>query len=164
MRNNTLIPPHDAKVLERFWTKVDKSGECWTWMAQRGHYGHGIFKLDGKSVLAHRVSHELSIGPIPQGLVIDHICHNPSCVNPAHLRAVSQKQNMENRLGAHKNSKSGVRGVYWNKRSGKWEISIKHNRRRIYGGVFVNLADAERAAIALRNELFTHNDADRLAG
>lgn len=55
--------------------------------------GYGLFAMDYKSRLAHRVSYELSIGPIPQGLVIDHLCHNKACVRPSHLEAVTHSEN-----------------------------------------------------------------------
>src|SRR5690242_3990108 len=77
----------------RFWSKVDKSGFCWLWTASVDHDGYGRFVVDGKTCKAHRIAYTLSIGPIPDGLTIDHLCRNKRCVNPAHLEAVSQKEN-----------------------------------------------------------------------
>jgi hypothetical protein len=54
-----------------------------------------------------------------------------------------------------------VRGVHWEKASGKYRVTVRHNYRKYFGGEFDNLADAEAAAIELRNRLFTHNDLDR---
>lgn len=161
MSNPTLTHGHDAKTIERFWPKVDKSGDCWIWTAGRYGFGHGQFSVKGRSTPAHRVSFEMANGPIPPGLVIDHICHNAPCVNPAHLRAVTQKQNLENQVSAHTNSKSGVRGVHWRKRTANWEVSVRHHGKTMYGGKFQSLEQAERAAIDLRLRLFTCNDADR---
>lgn len=163
MEQATPLTTYSAKTIERFWSKVDKTETCWNWTGTRGHYGHGSMKIDGKNIGAHRVSYTLSVGPIPDGLVIDHICHNPSCVNPGHLRAVGQKQNMENRTGAHSNSKSGVRGVSWSKNAKKWRVDVKHNGVTVRGGVYASIDDAERAAVNLRNRLHTHNDMDRAA-
>jgi hypothetical protein len=71
---------------ERFWSKVDRSGDCWVWTAVRVH-GYGRFTINGqaRSVLAHRVAWKLSQGPIPEGLHVCHRCDNPPCCNPAHL-------------------------------------------------------------------------------
>lgn len=152
----------DESVLARFWAKVDQSGDCWEWLANRNNKGYGQFSSKTlRSTLAHRIAYELNVGPIPNGLVIDHICHNRGCVNPAHLRPVSPKQNNENRSGPQKNSQSGVRGVGWNCSDKKWVARVRHKGRNHFAGAFSSLADAEAAAIAKRLELFTHNDADR---
>jgi hypothetical protein len=94
---------------------------------------------------------------------LDHICGNRVCCNLDHLRPTSRKQNMENLRGAYVTSTTGVRGVHRDNRCNKWRVRVKHNYREYSGGYFDNLADAEAAAIALRNRLFTHNDADRKA-
>lgn len=162
MHEATPTAPYSQKTIDLFWAKVNKTGECWEWTGTRRQHGHGSAKISGMNVGAHRVSYQLHFGPIPDGMVIDHTCHNPPCVNPAHLRAVRQKQNMENRIGAHANSKSGVRGVSWHKARRTWNVTVKHNGKSLHGGSFRSIAEAEGAAIALRNKLFTHNDADRV--
>ena len=132
--------------------------ECWPWMACVLRNGYGQFHLAGKRVYAHRVAYELTYGSL-NGMEVDHICHNRACCNPAHLRAVTHKQNTENRKGAPVNSTTGVRGVYISK--GRYEAKVRHNGKRIHVGRFVTLEDAEAAVIAKRNELYTHNDLDR---
>lgn len=109
---------------------------------------------------AHRVAYELAVGPIPDGMEIDHSCRNRRCVNPSHLRIATRKQNQEN-LAPRKHSRSGVRGVSWDKARQKWIVHVTHNREVYYGGGYVNLEDAEQAAIELRNKLYTHNALDR---
>jgi len=80
----------DAQQIQ-FWSKVDKSQECWIWLADRNtSHGHGRIKLKTgpgqyRKFLAHRISWELAHGPIPEGLIILHKCDNPPCVNPDHL-------------------------------------------------------------------------------
>lgn len=144
-------------LVERFWPKVDKSGECWLWTACTTTDGYPT--IDGRG--GHRIAWEFENGPIPPGRVIDHICHNIKCVRASHLRAVTQKQNMENLVGAHNNSRTGIRGVGWHKHSGRWQARLSHHGRAISVGYFTDLAEAEAAVIAKRNELFTHNDTDR---
>ncbi len=79
---------------QRFWSKVNKTETCWLWMASSDHKGYGQFRLDGKNRKAHRVAYELLIGPIPDGLQIDHLCRVRHCVNPAHLEAVTCQENI----------------------------------------------------------------------
>jgi hypothetical protein len=70
---------------ERFWKRVDRTGDCWEWQGQLSEKGYGQLQVQGKQKRAHRVSWELSNGPIPDGMVIMHRCDNPKCVRPEHL-------------------------------------------------------------------------------
>lgn len=80
--------------MDRFWAKVDKQDDgCWLWTAG-GNGRYGRFYFGGVNTYAHRVSYELCVGPIPDGLVIDHLCRNTMCVRPDHLEAVTQKENL----------------------------------------------------------------------
>lgn len=79
----------------RFWEKVDKTNECWNWTRYKDPNGYGRFQLGKEKYIgAHRFAYELSNGPIPKGLVLDHLCRNPSCVRPEHLEAVPQQINV----------------------------------------------------------------------
>jgi len=148
---------------ERFWAKVDKSGDCWIWTAYVLPVGYGQFGIrKTKMALAHRYAYEDAIGPIPDGLDIDHMCHNRKCVNPAHLRAVTRKQNLENHSGANRTNLSGVRNVHFHKATQRYAVSVTHNGKSHYGGSFARLEEAAAAAKALRLSLHTHNDADRI--
>lgn len=81
-------------IFERFWSKVRFSDGCWEWLAGRDHWGYGKFAIAGQKRGAHRVSYELAVGPIPEGLTIDHLCRNPGCVNPRHMEPVPIKENL----------------------------------------------------------------------
>jgi hypothetical protein len=79
----------------RFWEKVDRSGECWTWLPMVAGQRYGRVRLAGQKLLAHRVAYELEVGPIPLGLEILHGCDNDACVRPSHLRVGTHAQNMQ---------------------------------------------------------------------
>ena len=70
-------------------------GYCWAWTACINSKGYGCIAVAGKSQLAHRVSYELVVGPIPDGLQIDHLCRNTVCCNPDHLEPVTAKENIQ---------------------------------------------------------------------
>lgn len=146
---------------ERFWGRVEKTDTCWNWTGYMRAGGYGGVRIDGVLRSAHRLSYEVANGPIPEGMYLDHICHNTACVRPDHLRPVTTKQNGENRRGPASNNTSGILGVSWNKRARKWEGHVGHNGKSHHAGSFDYIGDAEAAVIALRLELFTHNDKDR---
>jgi hypothetical protein len=81
-------------MMERFWKKVDKTDDCWNWVGSISNHGYGRININKKVCFAHRVAYEMSVGEIPEGLVIDHLCRNPRCVNPRHLEPVSQGENI----------------------------------------------------------------------
>lgn len=83
---------------DRFWTKVEKTETCWNWVGAKSS-GYGTFRIEEGMIKAHRYSYELVIGPIPEGLTLDHLCRNRSCVNPWHLEPVTNKVNSLRGIG-----------------------------------------------------------------
>src|SRR4029077_1183882 len=84
-------PPDSMPLEERFWARVDTSGDCWIWTGKVNPVtGYGAFSLGqrGKTTGAHRYSMELTDDP-PGARYVDHQCRVRTCVNPAHLRCVT---------------------------------------------------------------------------
>jgi len=160
MGNNNCWHYRRMTPEERFWCRVEKTSTCWLWVGT-GRSGYGRFQINGVKVAAHRFAYELLIGPIPDGLYLDHTCHTPSCVNPDHLRPVTSKQNQENQLGTRTDNTSGYRGVCFDKKSGRWVGSVNHHGQRISLTGFTSAEEAAEAVRAKRLELYTHNDTDR---
>lgn len=137
-----------------FWAKVDKEGPtlvdhqqlgpCWVWTASKNCHGYGHVWFNGICRQAHQVSWELSDRIIPDGLVIDHICHNRGCVNPAHLRLASRSENGRYQKLSRVNA-CGLKGVSWNSKDGKWRAQIKINRKSLFLGNFLTPEEAHLA-------------------
>lgn len=78
---------------ERFLRKVTIGESCWEWTGSKDIKGYGQFRHEGKTQRAHRVAYLLWVGDIPDGLTIDHLCRNTSCVNTAHMELVTPLEN-----------------------------------------------------------------------
>lgn len=86
----------DQSVIKRFWTKVKKTATCWEWQGTLSYMKGGpypVIHIKSRIFLAHRVAYEIFNGEVPVGLVVDHQCNNTKCVNPAHLKAMTQPEN-----------------------------------------------------------------------
>lgn len=90
---------HFAVYEARFWSYIDwlafqEMSDCWVWTGAKSRGGYGQFRINKEVVATHRLAYELLIGPIPDGLQLDHLCRNPSCVNPGHLEPVTMAENI----------------------------------------------------------------------
>ena len=139
-----------------FWDRVDIGGEddCWPWLGCLLSTGYGQVYVGRDSGLApgvlaltHRVAYQLAVGPIPPGLVLDHLCRRKSCCNPRHMETVTSRTNTVERadstagLNSRKtHCKHGheftPRNTYWRPSGGRECITCKlalrtiHNSRR----------------------------------
>jgi len=103
-RHGSTDPLVRLRGIELFWSKVEKTDDCWIWNGQRQKEGDGrwysqkVLTASGTR-LCHRIAYEVLVGPIPKGLHLDHLCRRPECVNPAHLEPVTAAENT--RRGLH---------------------------------------------------------------
>ena len=91
-------PHHQGKTpvntMDHFWAKVDKTDTCWLWTSTLNWDGYGQIRMQGKMRIAHRLSYETLVGPIPGGLELDHLCKVRNCVRPDHLEPVTHAENV----------------------------------------------------------------------
>ena len=85
--------PVDQATWDRFWSKVEKTDSCWLWTAGKVN-GYGHFTANGGPVKAHRFLYEQTVSHVDPMLVMDHICRNPACVRPDHLRPLTSGENI----------------------------------------------------------------------
>jgi hypothetical protein len=145
----------------KFLSKPDKNG-CINWLGYKTSFGYGRFKLDTKSILAHRFSYRINIGPIINGFDVLHHCDNPSCVNHEHLYLGTDMDNssdkrLRGRLPGgikfrhacyvgHLNRKtSKLQGVGWDNVNKKWRAKITINGKCKHLGRFSSEREANRA-------------------
>lgn len=81
-------------TIDDLWSRVEKTDTCWLWTGYLQSGGYGQIWLDGSQPLVHRLAYETLVGPIPEGLTIDHLCRVRRCVNPSHLEPVTIQENL----------------------------------------------------------------------
>lgn len=144
----TLINTSDLPKVNAFqnswYPTTDRSGSIYV-------FGHAPKSEKGrKTEQLHRW-----IFDNPKGYVVDHINHDTLNNTRSNLRVIKQFQNAHNTKGAQKSSKSGIRGVFWNKRMERWQAQIRINGKRIHIGTFNDISEAERA---VKEEKAKHKD------
>jgi len=92
----TISKEYTAAQWLSFWSKVeiDHDTECFNWTGCKNENGYGYFTVGSRPHLAHRVAYSWFKEHIPKGMILDHTCDNPSCVNPMHLEPVTNKENI----------------------------------------------------------------------
>ena len=98
MRVRRTGTAHQRTSEEVFWSRIEKvPGGCWLWTGPVATNGYGRASIDGKNIAAHRYSYERLVGPISDGLELDHVktrgCTSRACVNPTHLEPVTHREN-----------------------------------------------------------------------
>jgi len=111
------MPAHKIPLMERLRTHSDSIGGCIVWSGGRkGKYG--AICISKVSMLVHRVAYEAAKGPIPKGLVVDHLCRNTLCINPVHLEAVTP---LENQLRGKAHTKAACKnGHIFDEANTRW--------------------------------------------
>lgn len=84
---------------QRIEKRIDRTATCWLWTGWSNAEGYGYTRFEGRDQPAHRVVYLHLVGPIPDGLELDHLCVTPLCVNPAHLEPVTHQENQRRIAG-----------------------------------------------------------------
>ena len=115
-------------VEERLWPRVVVTGCCWYWTGAKIPTGYGSIRHQGKAKMVHRVAYEILVGPIPEGLELDHLCRVRNCVNPDHLDPVTHQVNVSRGRTGHS---SGPRQTHCKRgHSFTEENTYMHNGKR----------------------------------
>ena len=139
---------------QRFLARIEPLvwSDCIVWMGHiNANSGHGRMRIDGEMRMAHQYAWTRVHGAIPEGKVVDHICHVPSCVNVEHLRLVTPQQNQWNRKGSN-TGRTLPRGVYRHGRG--YRAVVVRNRVKHRFGTFPTIEQADIAAQNGRAALF----------
>lgn len=141
---------------EALQTRVKQVGECLEWDGARIRSGYGVLRVGDQVKYTHRLAWERENGPIPDGMYIDHMCHNHACMNTDHLRIATPMQNTHNRKGAKPGSSSKYRGVGWYKQSSRWRVQVKVDGKT-HSKYFLDELEAAQYAKELRAELMPYS-------
>lgn len=99
-------------VEERFWSKVDTTGDCWIWTSAIVTGGYGVLHIGNKNIKAHRLAWEFERGEIPEGLFVLHRCDTPNCVRIDHLFLGTHDDNMQDMVQKGRSARSENHGQH----------------------------------------------------
>lgn len=145
LAGSTCYTDPEASFLAR--TEPLLWSSCIIWTGAATSHGYGRIYANRRMILAHRYAWEREHGPIPDGMVIDHTCWEPSCVNTEHLRLASHAENGANRSGAQSGRKHDLPRGVTRSRNG-YQARVNTKGRQINAGTFPTI---ERAEIAVKN-------------
>jgi len=144
-----------------FAARTRPVGDCLLWTGStNGTYGM-IAIGQGREQYAHVYAWERANGPLPEGMMPDHRCHNKLCANVEHLRLATKKQNAQNVTGPRVDNTSGYLGVSWDKTRQKWIAYASIDGKMKNLGRFDDVEIAAETARQARLKHYTHNDHDR---
>jgi len=130
--------PRLLDLFEQRVLRLERPLECWGWAGAKNNLGYAqLWYGERRMVYAHRFSYEQWVGEIPDGLVIDHLCRNPSCSNPFHLEAVTHQQNIKRGRAGQKTSCNyghdwtDLRNVYVRANGKRWCAACARERARL---------------------------------
>lgn len=147
---------------DRIRRNTEMVDECWEWVKFRDPKGYGRTSYQGRQILSHRLSYIAFVGEIPADARVDHICGNPPCVNPDHLRLSTEMENRHNWV-ADRDSKTGFRGVTVNPDCRlEYAALVMARGRRFHLGRFSTPEEAGRAAAIGRYVLHERSERDRM--
>ena len=140
------------EALSRMSAEDPRTG-CIVWAGPKTLHGYGRISFRGETIYAHRHSWERVNGPIPDGMHIDHACHNKSCINPEHLRLATRVQNMRNLPGPRTGRVHDLpRNV--SLRGSRYSVRLGMGGGKINGGTYATVAEAAEAAARLRDKYY----------
>jgi hypothetical protein len=148
---------------ESFAGRTRQVGDCLVWVGATNTVYGMITVAPNTEQYVHRYAWERAHGPIPDGMMPDHTCHNKLCVNAAHMRLVNKVQNAQNVRGPRSDNTSGHLGVSWNKARGKWMAYASFEKKMKFLGNYATAEEAAEVSREFRLKHYTHNDHDRAA-